>query len=57
MKKEYDIKKIYNSVSNHNCSICNKLITAKDVEINNCIATITGNKQKHFAHKTCLIRR
>lgn len=52
-----DIKKLYLKAVNHNCNICNKLITMKDVEINNCIATITKNKQKQFVHTTCLIRR
>lgn len=52
-----DLKKAYESAVNKDCCICNKQITAKDIEINNCIATITKHKEKKFVHKTCLIRR
>ena len=49
-----DIKKAYEKAINKNCNICNKMINVKDVEINNCIATITKKKQMQFVHKTCL---
>ena len=54
-----NINKIYlKAIEEHRrCNICNKILTKKDLEINNIIMTLNIAKQKNFAHKTCLIRR
>lgn len=51
------LRKEYEKAINKKCNICNKIITEKDLDINNVIATITKKKQAQFVHTTCLFRR
>lgn len=50
-----DINKLYNKEKNHKCTICNNEILIDELQKGNCIVTITKDKRKHFAHKTCLL--